>query len=144
MKYILSNDNDPNNFYELDCKEEELLSEVLNLFNFSIKTSEQIKEEEIVVNKGMQAREKTSLQCFVETSYSNLFKLLGDPILPSGEEQFRVLWTIDFPDGTFCYIYDWDSSEQTIGNVSRWHVSGRTDLDLDNLSRLLDAKCVLP
>lgn len=71
----------------------------------------------------------TSLQGYINATYSQLLETLGKPTYdePSGDDKVQVEWVVEFNDNIFT-IYDWKtgSREYTENELMEFNVGGTT------------------
>jgi hypothetical protein len=69
----------------------------------------------------------TSLQGYINATYSQLLEVLGKPTYnkPSGDDKVQVEWVVEFNDNFFT-IYDWKtgSREYTENELAMFNVGG--------------------
>jgi len=69
----------------------------------------------------------TSLQGYINATYSQLIEALGEPTYdePSGDDKVQVEWVVEFNDNFFT-IYDWKtgSREYTENELAMFNVGG--------------------
>lgn len=69
----------------------------------------------------------TSLQGYINATYSQLLETLGKPTYdePSGDDKVQVEWVVEFNDNIFT-IYDWKtgSREYTENELMEFNVGG--------------------
>lgn len=79
----------------------------------------------------------TSLQGYVDCSYSLLVDLFGQPM--SGGDKTNAKWTVKTSDGVVITIYDWKSEIDPIHNTD-WHIGGFSDKAVDALYEIIGNK----
>jgi hypothetical protein len=71
----------------------------------------------------------TSLQGYINATYSQLLEVLGKPTYdePSGDDKVQLEWVIEFKGNIFT-IYDWKtgSREYTENELTEFNVGGTT------------------
>ena len=71
----------------------------------------------------------TSLQGYINATYSQLLETLGKPTYdePSGDDKVQVEWVVEFKGNIFT-IYDWKtgSREYTENELMKFNVGGTT------------------
>jgi hypothetical protein len=71
----------------------------------------------------------TSLQGYINATYSQLLEVLGKPTCdePSGDDKVQLEWVIEFKGNIFT-IYDWKtgSREYTENELTEFNVGGTT------------------
>ena len=66
----------------------------------------------------------TSLQGYLDTTYSNLIKIFGEPHYGrSGDGKVQCEWHFEFEDGEVFTIYDY-KERKAPENVTEWHIGG--------------------
>ena len=74
----------------------------------------------------------TSLQGYINATYSQLLEVLGKPTYdePSGDDKVQLEWVIEFKGNIFT-IYDWKtgSREYTENELTEFNVGGTTSAD---------------
>jgi len=80
--------------------------------------------------EGDNASHGTSLQGYINATYSQLIELLGKPTYdkPSGDNKIQLEWVVEFNDNFFT-IYDWKtgSREYTENELMKFNVGGTTN-----------------
>ena len=78
---------------------------------------------------GDDAANGTSLEGYINTTYSQLIELLGEPTYdePSGDGKTQIEWVVEF-EGDIFTIYDWKtgSREYTENELAKFNVGGKT------------------
>jgi hypothetical protein len=71
----------------------------------------------------------TSLQGYINATYSQLIEALGEPTYnePSGDDKVQVEWVVEF-EGNIFTIYDWKtgSREYTENELKTFNVGGKS------------------
>ena len=82
-----------------------------------------------VLSNEETASSGTSLQGYINATYSQLLEALGKPTYdePSGDDKVQVEWVVEFNDVVFT-IYDWKtgSREYTENELKTFNVGGNT------------------
>jgi hypothetical protein len=82
-----------------------------------------------VLSNEETASSGTSLQGYINATYSQLLETLGKPTYnePSGDDKVQVEWVVEFNDKFFT-IYDWKtgSREYTENELTEFNVGGTT------------------
>jgi len=82
-----------------------------------------------VLSNEETASSGTSLQGYINATYSQLLEVLGKPTYnkPSGDDKVQVEWVVEFNDNFFT-IYDWKtgSREYTENELTEFNVGGTT------------------
>jgi len=85
-----------------------------------------MKNFKVLSNKET-ASSGTSLQGYINATYSQLLEALGEPTYnePSGDDKVQVEWVVEFNDNFFT-IYDWKtgSREYTENELTMFNVGG--------------------
>jgi hypothetical protein len=80
-----------------------------------------------VLSNEETASSGTSLQGYINATYSQLLETLGEPTYnePSGDDKVQVEWVVEFNDNIFT-IYDWKtgSREYTENELMEFNVGG--------------------
>ena len=80
-----------------------------------------------VLSNEETASSGTSLQGYINATYSQLLETLGKPTYnePSGDDKVQVEWVVEFNDNFFT-IYDWKtgSREYTKNELAMFNVGG--------------------
>jgi hypothetical protein len=79
----------------------------------------------------------TTLCGYVETTYDNIVKHLGEPVRTNGSKT-NAEWFIEFEDGPVASIYDWKTNVCPKG-VYRWHIGGHKMLVVERIATILDS-----
>ena len=80
----------------------------------------------------LNTREKingTSRKGFVETTYSELVKVFGEPVDMSeicGDGKVKAQWIIEGPTGVIATIYDYKEDAKP-EDVTLWHIGGKNE-----------------
>lgn len=70
----------------------------------------------------------THLQGYIETRYSTLVQVFGEPTFEwNGDDKTTVEWNLQFEDGTVATIYDYHTYQTPFGTYD-WHIGGKTPL----------------
>jgi len=88
----------------------------------------------------------TCLQAEIVTTYSNLKKLFGKPMV--GDEcKIDAEWVVEFEDGTVATIYNWKDGENYNGasgvpktKIRHWHIGGFDLKSVEKVTQLLGEK----
>ena len=77
----------------------------------------------------------TSLQGYVECSYSLLVQLFGSPM--EGGDKSKAEWVVKTDDGVVFTIYDWKSDVDPIHNTE-WHIGGFNDMAMEAIHEIIE------
>ncbi|MFA6570161.1 MAG: hypothetical protein WCT77_02890 [Bacteroidota bacterium] len=90
--------------------------------------------------------ENTGLVGYVNISYDHLVIAFGKPTSqrPSGDDKVRIIWDIEFEDGTVATIYDWKNYGKSVKwvkeNFTEWHIGGNDKYAVDKVLAILKDK----
>lgn len=77
----------------------------------------------------------TSLQGYVQCSYSLLVQLFGSPM--EGSDKSKAEWVVKTDDDVVFTIYDWKSDVDPIHNTD-WHIGGFNDNAMEAIHEIID------
>jgi hypothetical protein len=87
----------------------------------------------------------THLQGYIEISYANLVRVLGDPKMM--DDKVQVCWGLKFSDGTIITIYDYDwvsgNSRRNPSDITFWHIGGHSEEAVRKAKSLFVSSCLL-
>lgn len=79
----------------------------------------------------------TSLKGYVNTTYTDLVLLFGQPELTDGDGKVRVCWTLTAEgEEVPITIYDW-KERCPVAQVRDWHIGGKSRLAVQLLQQVL-------
>ena len=80
-------------------------------------------------DKDAPSTDGSSLKGYIETTYSQLVELLGEPTFntPSSDNKVQVEWVVEFQEEIFT-IYDWKTNSRyyTENELERFNIGGKT------------------
>lgn len=82
----------------------------------------------------------THLQGYIEISYANLVRVLGDPEMM--DDKVQVQWDLKFSDGTIVTIYDWKERKNP-SDITFWHIGGHSEEAVKKVKSLFVSSCLL-
>lgn len=88
----------------------------------------------------------TSLMGCIDTTYSRLVSVFGDPHLVNGDKT-NAEWILMFNDGTIATIYDWKEPTVPLGchnchNCHNWHIGGLSQNPVQRVTDVLRSRSI--
>ena len=75
----------------------------------------------------------SSLKWYIDCTYQELIKALGDPTYstPSGDRKVQKEWVVEH-NGEIFTVYDWKTYDEdyTMNKLDEFHVGGKTSADV--------------
>jgi hypothetical protein len=90
-----------------------------------------------VVNSNSTSINGTRYLGYVNTTYDEIVRTLGQPKEGSADGKTTCEWHVEFEDGSVATVYDWKVGH-TPKNLHDWHIGGRSGIALDHLEEVLE------
>ena len=93
------------------------------------------------VNSNSTSVNGTHYLGYVNITYDELVRTLGQPKEGSADGKTTCEWRVEFEDGSVATVYDWKVG-CTPKNLHDWHVGGRSGIALDYLEEVLEKQII--